>query len=181
MAEAQTTHAATEAHGDAHAVSFPPFETETFAGQLLWLAITFVLLYLLLSRLVLPRLGGIIENRRETISRDLDGAAALKTRAEEAGVAYETALSEAKARAHALAQETRAALSADAEAKRKSLEADLHKRLAEAERTIAERKAAAMTSVRGIAGDAAVAIVERILGKAPAPKAVEAALDEQKA
>ena len=104
MAQAQTTHATTEAPGGAHAdVGFPPFETETYAGQLLWLAITFVALYTLLSRLVLPRLGGIIENRRGMIANDLDDAAAMKSRAEEAGTAYEKALAEAKGRAQALA------------------------------------------------------------------------------
>jgi F-type H+-transporting ATPase subunit b len=179
MAQAQTTHATTEAHGGAeHDVGFPPFQTETYGGQLLWLAITFATLYFLLSRLVLPRLGGIIEGRRETIARDLDDAAAMKTRAEEAGSAYEKALSEAKARAQALAQETRAKLTAETEGKRKALEADLAKRLAEAEASITATKTQAMGNVRGIAIETATAIVERLIGKAPAPRAVESALDQ---
>jgi F-type H+-transporting ATPase subunit b len=180
MALAQTTHAATEAPGGAHEnIGFPPFETETYGGQLLWLAITFAALYFLLSRLVLPRLSGIIETRRETIARDLDEAAAMKTRAEEAGTAYEKALAEAKGRAQALAQETRAKLSAESEAKRKVLEADLAKRMAEAEASIAATKAQAMGNVRGIAIETASAIVERLIGKAPAPQAVEAAIDQK--
>jgi F-type H+-transporting ATPase subunit b len=179
MAQAQTTHAGTEAPGGDHGgAAFPPFATETFGGQLLWLAITFGLLYFLLSRLVLPRLTGIIESRRETIARDLDDAAAMKTRAEEAGTAYEKALAEAKARAQALAQETRAQLTAEAEAKRKALEADLAARLAQAESAIAAKKTDAMSSVRGIARETAIAIVERLTGRAPAPQAVEAALDQ---
>ena len=179
MAQAQTTHAGTEAPGGDHGgAAFPPFATETFGGQLLWLAITFGLLYFLLSRLVLPRLTGIIESRRETIARDLDEAAAMKTRAEEAGTAYEKALAEAKARAQALAQETRTQLTAEAEAKRKALEADLAARLAQAESAIAAKKTDAMSSVRGIARETAIAIVERLTGRAPAPQAVEAALDQ---
>jgi F-type H+-transporting ATPase subunit b len=179
MAQAQTTHAETEAPGGAHEnIGFPPFATETFGGQLLWLAITFVVLYTLLSRLVLPRLSGIIENRRAMIARDLDDSAAMKSRAEEAGAAYEKALAEAKGRAQALAQETRAKLSAESDAKRKALEADLNKRLADAEATISTRKAEAMGHVRGIARDTASAIVERLSGKAPAPQAVESALDQ---
>ncbi|WP_243372602.1 F0F1 ATP synthase subunit B' [Microvirga solisilvae] len=183
MAQAQTTQAGTEAHGGAHAAdaTFPPFATETFAGQLIWLAITFVLLYTLLSKLVLPRLSGIIENRRSLIAKDLDEAAAMKIRAEEAGTAYEKALTEAKGRAQALAQETRAKLAAESDAKRKSLEADLNKRLAESEATIASKKTEAMSHVRGIAAETATAIVERITGKAPAKQAVEAALDQTKA
>ncbi|HEX2134654.1 MAG TPA: F0F1 ATP synthase subunit B', partial [Microvirga sp.] len=104
MAQPQTTQAGTAAPGGEPAdVGFPPFETETYGGQLLWLAISFGLLYMLLSRVVLPRLGGIIEARREAIARDLDQAAAMKTRAEEAGAAYEKAVAEARARAQALA------------------------------------------------------------------------------
>ena len=182
MAQAQTTNATTEAHGGAHdEVGFPPFASETFGGQLLWLAITFVVLYTLLSRLVLPRLSGIIENRRTMIAGDLDEAAAMKTRAEEAGSAYEKALAEAKGRAQTLARETRAQLSAESDAKRKALEADLNQRLADAEATIASKKAEAMGHVHGIAHDTATAIIERLTGKAPAPQAVEAALNQIKA
>ncbi len=178
MAQAQTTHAATEAHGGAHEdVAFPPFATETFGGQLLWLAITFVVLYTLMSKLVLPRLTGIIENRRAMIAKDLDDASAMKTRAEEAGTAYDKALAEAKGRAQTLAQETRAKLSAESDAQRKALEADLNARLAESEATITARKAEAMGHVRGIARDTASAIIERLTGRAPAPQSVEAALD----
>lgn len=179
MAQAQTTHAATEAPGGAHEdVGFPPFETETYGGQLLWLAITFAALYFLLSRLVLPRLTGIIENRRETIARDLDEAAAMKTRAEEAGSAYEKALAEARNQAQRLAQETRSKLGAESDARRKVLEADLATRLADAEAQIAAKKTEAMSHVRSIAHDTTTAIVERLSGKAPSPQAVEAALDQ---
>lgn len=182
MAQAQTNQAGTEAHGGAQAdVGFPPFATETFPGQLLWLTITFVVLYTLLSKLVLPRLTGIIENRRAMIAKDLDEAAMMRTRAEEAGVAYEKALAEAKGRAQALAQEMRAKLTAESDTKRKALEADLNKRLAEAEATITAKKTEAMSHVRGIARETATAIVERLTGKAPAPQAVEAALDQSQA
>jgi F-type H+-transporting ATPase subunit b len=182
MAQAQTTHEGAAAHeGEAHDVGFPPFETETYGGQLLWLTITFIALYVLLSRVVLPRLTGIIEGRREAIARDLDDAAAARTRAEEAGAAYERALTEARTNAQALAQETRAKLSAESEIKRKALEADLNKRLADAEAQIAQTKAQAMGNVRAIAKDTATAIVERITGRAPAPQAVDAALDQTQA
>jgi F-type H+-transporting ATPase subunit b len=181
MAQAQTTHAGTEAHDGAHVdVGFPPFETQTYGGQLLWLAITFAALYFLLSRLVLPRLTGIIENRRETIARDLDEAAAMKTRAEEAGTAYDKALAEAKGQAQRLAQETRSKLSAESDAKRKALEADLAQRLAESEATITAKKTEAMSHVRAIAVETTTAIVERLSGRAPSPQAVEAALDQSK-
>jgi len=158
-------------------VGFPPFATETFGGQLFWLALTFVALYLLMARVVLPRLTGIIETRETTLARDLDTAALAKAQAEEAGRAYEASLTEARGRAQALAQQTRDTLNAQTDARRKSVEAELAERIAASEATIAARKTEAMGNVRAIAADAATAIVERLTGRAPAPQAVESALD----
>ena len=132
-ATAQTT-----ATDPAQAVAFPPFETSTFAGQLLWLTITFVALYVLMSRVVLPRLTGIIEARETTLARDLDAAAGAKRQAEEAGTAYETALAEARARAQGLAQQTRDTLAAETDTRRKALEADRTDQLAAAAGDAAE-------------------------------------------
>ncbi|MGA8412850.1 MAG: F0F1 ATP synthase subunit B', partial [Xanthobacteraceae bacterium] len=89
MAETQNAH--TEVPGGKHVV-FPPFNRETFASQLFWLAITFALLYLLMARFALPRVGSIIEARRSKIDSDLAAAAQLKTNAEAAMAAYEKAL-----------------------------------------------------------------------------------------
>ena len=84
---------------------FPPFDSTFFASQLLWLVITFVVLYLLMSRLVLPRIGGILEDRRDRIARDLDQADRLKQQADDAIASYERALAEAKAGAFTIAAE----------------------------------------------------------------------------
>lgn len=178
MAQAETTHATT-AQGGGHEVGFPPFDTSTYGGQLLWLAITFALLYVMLSRVVLPRLTGTIETRDRTISSDLEAAQAMKVRAEEAGTAYEKALADARGRAQALAAETRSALNAKSDARRKELEAELSTKLAAADQTIAARKGEAMGNVRAIAQDSAAAIVEHLTGE-PAPAgAVDAALARQ--
>ncbi len=71
---------------------FPPFDATTFASQLLWLAITFGVLYYLMARVAVPRIAGIIEDRRDRIASDLDMADRLKTDSEEALAAYEKAL-----------------------------------------------------------------------------------------
>jgi F-type H+-transporting ATPase subunit b len=170
----ETTGATPPAGGGA---TFPPFASETFASQLLWFAITFGLLYWLMSKVALPRVAEILENRTNRIADDLAEAERLRAESEAAGAAYEKSLAEARAKAKAIAQETREALAAEAEAKRKVLELELHERLAVAEKTISARTAEAMASVRGIAADTATAIVERLTGKAPERAAVEAALD----
>src|SRR5664279_509 len=159
-----------------HKGAFPPFNPTTFASQLFWLVIAFVVLYVLMAKVALPRVGGIIESRQKRIADDLAGAASLKAESDAAIAAYEKALAEARARAQAIANETRDKQAAAAEATRKRLEGELNAKLAEAEKTIAATKQAAMLNVRGIAADATKAIVERLIGKAPADSAIDAAV-----
>jgi F-type H+-transporting ATPase subunit b len=174
--EAKGTTAHTEAEGGGHA-SFPPFQKDTFASQLVSLAIAFVALYLIVSRIALPRVGGVIEARQNKIEGDLGEAQRLKDQSDAALKAYESELAAARARAQAISNETREKLNAQSEAERKTLEEQLAKKLAEAEKTIASTRTAAMSNVRGIAADAASAIVQQLTGVVPDPTAVNAAVD----
>ena len=137
-----------------HKGVFPPFNKTTFASQLFWLVIAFVLLYVLMSKLALPRIGAIIESRQKRIADDIADAGKLKIQSDEAIAAYEKALADARARAQAIANETRDKQAAAAEATRKKIEGELNAKLADAEKTIAATKKAAMANVRGIAADA---------------------------
>jgi len=159
-----------------HKGVFPPFNPATFASQLFWLVIAFVLLYVLMAKVALPRVGGIIENRQKRIADDVAEAGQLKQQSDEAVAAYEKALADARARAQAIANEMRDKQAAAADAAHKTLEGELNVKLAEAEKSIAATKTAAMANVRAIAEDAARAIVERLIGKAPNDKAVAEAV-----
>jgi F-type H+-transporting ATPase subunit b len=154
--------------GGEHGGGFPPFQKETFASQLFWFALVFVALYLLMSRVALPRVTSILEHRRQRIEGDLAEAQGLKDQSDAAITAYEQALADARSRAQALANETRQRAAEQAEASRKVLDAKLNERIADAEKVIADKRAAAMLNVRDIAAEAAVAIVERLIGIAPA-------------
>jgi F-type H+-transporting ATPase subunit b len=164
-----------------HGGGFPPFQKDTFGSQLLWLAITFGLLYIIASKIALPRVGGIIADRRARIDNDLAEAAGMKQAADAAIASYEKSLADARAKAQTIAAQTRDKVAAEAEAKRKEVEADLQVKLAAAEQTIQATRTAAMSNVQGIAKDAAIAIVARLTGKAPteeaAATAVKTALD----
>jgi len=160
-----------------HSGGFPPFQKETFASQLFWLIIAFAILYVLMSKLALPRVGSIIDARKSRIDGDLAAANQLKTSADAAMAAYEKSLAEARGRAQTIGNETRDRLNAEAEKSRKALDEQLNAKLAEAEKTIAATKTAAMSNVRSIATDAASAIVTRLIGTAPADAAVAGAID----
>jgi F-type H+-transporting ATPase subunit b len=167
MAETDNGHAAgTEVPGGAHAKgAFPPFDPHTFAPQLVWLAIIFGALYLLMSRVALPRVENILETRRARIAGDLDDAADMQQKAKDAGVAYEKTLADARGKAQTMAQQMRDQLAAESAAKRKALEDQLNAKLAESERSIGATKSQAMTHVTEIATTAAAEIVAQITGK----------------
>jgi F-type H+-transporting ATPase subunit b len=170
---ATSTH--TEVPGGAKP-PFPPFQGETFASQLVWLTLSFVILYVLMAKVALPRVGAIMDDRRARMAADLAQAERLKAESDAALAAYEKALADARGRAQALANTTREKQAAEAEDMRKALEAKLNARLVEAEKTITATKQAAMANVQGIATEAAAAIVQRLIGTTPAPDALSSAV-----
>lgn len=156
--------------------SFPPFDSSTYASQLLWLAITFGLFYWFLKKVILPRIGNILEVRGDRIAQDLDQAARLKEEGDAAIAAYEQALAEARGRANAIGQEARDAAKAEAEAERKQAEAANEAKLSEAEARIALIKDAALRDVGQIAEETAGAIVQELVGAKADKAAISAAV-----
>jgi F-type H+-transporting ATPase subunit b len=144
---------------------FPPLDPHTFVPQLVWLALTFGVLYLLLKRLALPRIGQVLEDRRERIRRDLEQAERLKEETAQALAAYEQALADARGRANAIAKETRDKLASEVDKERAKVEAQIAAKLAEAEASIAQTKGKALANVQDIATDLAGAIVVKLIGK----------------
>jgi F-type H+-transporting ATPase subunit b len=131
----------------------------------------------IVSRIALPRVESVIDARQNAIEGDLAAAQKLKDESDAALKAYETELASARSRAQAIGNETREKLNAASEAERKKLEDALTIRLAAAEKQIAATREAAMSNVRGIAAEAAGAIVQRLTGVLPDGKTVSSAVD----
>jgi len=143
---------------------FPPFDSTHFASQVLWLAITFGLFYLLMSKVIIPRIGGILETRHDRIAQDLDEASRLKGEADAAIAAYEQELASAKAKGHSIADTAREAAKTKANAERAAIEADLAKKIVAAETRIADIKFKALADVGAIAEETATAVVKQLIG-----------------
>ena len=161
----------------------PQLNPLDWAPQLIWLVITFGILYLLMVKVALPRIGSVIEARAAQIAKDLATADKLRRDTEEAIAAYEQALAEAKQKAHAIVEEGRAQLKEETAAERAKLEGELAKKSAEAEARIEQAKKSAMREVNAVAVDVATDIVNRLIGIAPGKteieKAVQAARKEE--
>lgn len=151
-------------HGGEAAGTFPPFDPSTYGSQLLWLVITFGILYYVMSKVALPRIGSILETRKDRVEQDLDEAQRLKEETDVAIASYEQALSEARSKAHGIAKTAQDEAKAEADSAIAAMEEKLGKELEAAEARISEIRTKAMAEVDDIAGDTTEAIVKALIG-----------------
>ena len=154
----------------------PQLDSSFFAPQLIWLAITFVILYLLMARVALPRISEVLEARQDRIAHDLDAAASLKAEAEAALAAYEASMAKAHSEAQALLAQAAEERAGEDAARQAELDARLAGQLADAEARINQAREAAMAAVGEVAGDVARSATAKLIGVEPDDAAVAAAL-----
>lgn len=164
-AYAQVGRHAAAGVGDYADRTFPPFDFSFFSSHVFWLAICFGCFYFFMARVVLPRIGGVIEMRRDRVAADLDHAARMKGEADAAVAAYEKELLEARERARLIARAASEEARAQAEAERAKAVLALENRFAEAESHIARLRDRAMENVGRIAEETAQEIVLKLIGE----------------
>ena len=160
----------------ASAAGMPQLEFSTFPNQIFWLVITLLAIYYIVTRMAMPRISETLGDRQEAIAGDLEQAAALKLKAQEAEAAYTAALAAARAKAQEIATEARAEIQKDVDAATAKANAEIAAKAAESEARIAEIRDSAMTNVEAVAKDTAVAIVDALLPGSGSADAVEAAV-----
>ncbi len=158
------------------APGMPQLDFTTFPNQIFWLVVTFTILYFIIARIFLPRIGGVLEDRHNAIASDIDQAAELKQKAEEAEAAYNTALAEARAEAHRIAEEAKDAIKKDVEAAIAKAEAEIAAKSAESEGRIKEIRVNALKSIEEVANDVAADVVSTIMPSVSDADALKAAI-----
>lgn len=158
----------------------PQLDSATWLSQIVWLAITFVVLLILMWGVALPKVRRVLEDRQSKIEGDLREAEKFRNEADEALKAYEAALADARSKAHAIAAEMSAKVAEEANKKRTELEDQLARESAEAEERIAKARADALASVRDVAAEATREVTAKLIGVQADEQAIAAALDEAK-
>jgi F-type H+-transporting ATPase subunit b len=167
---------ATEATGEAEAaVGMPQLDFSTWPNQIFWLLVTLVVIYLVLSRVALPRIGAVLADRKSTITNDLAAADELKQKAVAAEKAYNDALASARTEAAKIVAQAKAEIQKDLDAATAKADAQIAAKAAESEKTIAEIRDGAATAVAEVARDVAAELVAALGGAADA-KTVTAAV-----
>ncbi len=141
----------------------PQLDFDTWPSQIFWLTVALVALYQLMTKIALPRISSVLEERADAIADDLDRAEEFKRKAEAAQEAYDKALAEARAKAQAIAAETRAEIQKEVDAEMAKADEEIAARAAESERRIKEIRESAMASVEQVARDTAGSVVEAVL------------------
>ena len=154
----------------------PQLNPADWAPQLIWLLITFGILYVLMAWVALPRIGAVIDKRAAKIAADLDAAEKNKRETEDAIAAYEQALTEAKQKAHAIVDEGRAKLKAQTDAERAKLDKELADKASEAAARIEKARDSAMKDVNAVATEAAADIVKQLIGVTPSNEDLQKAV-----
>ena len=142
----------------------PQLDISTWPPQLFWLAISFALLYFVVSRVAIPRTGGVIALRKSTIAKDLADAVAHKAASEAALKAYESSLAHARGKANAVSLEARNKASAEADVARHKLDGALAEKVAAADASVQAAKAKALSGLASVAEDIASTIVAELTG-----------------
>ena len=171
----QGTTASTEAQGQGGSGGLPQFDPSWWAGQIVWLVIIFAALYVVLSKVLLPKVGNAIDAREGKIAGDIADARRLKQEAEAQAATAAAEMAEARAKAQKVGADAKAKSAAQAAERQKVEEAKLNERLSAAEADIRAARDQAMTNVRGIAVETAQAIVEKLTGAAVSVADVDAA------
>ncbi|MCB1885491.1 MAG: ATPase [Geminicoccaceae bacterium] len=163
-----------------HGGGMPQLNAATFPSQILWLILSFVLLYWLMKNRGLPRVARILETRQARIDGSLERATKLRGDAEAAYARHEKLVAEARARAAGDVQAMRERTGADLAKRQHDLDAKLNARIEEAEARVAASRAEAMQGVDAVAAEVASAMLERLVGASPPESDVKAAVERAK-
>ncbi len=171
--ETITEHGVVEA-----APGMPQLDFSTWGNQIFWLVLALIAIYMILSRVALPRIGAVLAERTGTITNDIAAAEDLKVKAVEAEDAYNKALADARSEAHRIVESAKTDIKADLDVAIAKADAEISAKAAESAKAISEIRASALENVKIVAKDTAKEIVAAMGGKADA-KTITAAVTER--
>jgi F-type H+-transporting ATPase subunit b len=154
------------------AAGLPQLDIATFPSQLIWLVITFAALFILMSRISLPRISQVLEERRHKIDDNLKKAVSFREDAEIAAAAYTKAQAEAREKAYAIIMETHNQISENMATRQAELTEELEAEIKAAEERIINAKEVAMAGIDDVATEVALSTTEKIFGESLSKKDV---------
>ena len=175
-----TTDAAGHAAEAASAPGMPQLDFSNWGNQIFWLLITLVVIYLVLSRIALPRIAAVLAERQGTITNDIAAAEELKAKAVEAEEAYNKALADARTEAHRIVAEAKAEIQAELDVATDKADAEIAAKAADSAKAIEDIRAGALESIQEVATATTTDVIVALGGKADADAVSKAVADQMK-
>ena len=161
-----TTETVAGAAGEASQKGMPQLNFATWPNQVFWLLVALVIIYIVLTKIAMPRIASVLAERKGRINGDLAAAEELKSKAKAAEKAYNLALEQARVEAGKIILATKAEIQKDLNAAMADADAQISAKAAESEKRIAEIRAGAVQAVSEVARETAGALVVALCGTA---------------
>lgn len=156
---------------------FAPLDPAFFPSQIFWILVSFIVLYFLLSRVFLPRVGETIEERSSRIADDLDEATRMQREAEEAEKSFNASLADARAKATNIAETTKRSVDEEIGSELAAAEASAQKVTNAADARIRSLRTEALSNIESVGAEAAQAAILALIGKTVTLADVKSALN----
>jgi len=142
----------------------PQLNPEFWAAQIFWLVLIFSTLYIAISKIFLPKIINVIENRKLKIVSDIDEAQKLRDSAESKLKEYNQIIENSKKEAQKLMYDNKKQLDADLKQKKQKFSEEIEKELVNAEEEIKELKKTSLLSINKIATEITNDLLKKIMG-----------------
>jgi len=141
----------------------PQLNPEFWLSQAFWLVLVFVILYLIIWKTILPKISDNLENRKKTISSDLEEAQNLKKLAEERYEEYKKLINDAKNEAGKIISENKLKLDQDLNNKKIQIQKEIDREITEVEKEIKNFKQKSLESISKISKEISSEVIKKVL------------------
>ena len=156
----------------------PQLNPEYWFSQIFWLIIFFIILYLAVSKIYLPKIKNNLDNREKKIRDDLGQAKDLKELSEKKNVEYLQLIEKAKKKIEKNIADSKIEIADKIEKKRENIENEIEVEITKAQKEIAKLKIDSVSDIKKISEDLTSEILEKIIGDKLNNSSVKATVDQ---
>jgi F-type H+-transporting ATPase subunit b len=156
----------------------PQLNPEFWISQIFWLTLTFGILYIILSKLILPKISDNLESRKSQILENIEAAEKQRENSEEKLTEYEEIVSKSKMEAKSIFNQAREKALKDITAKKEVLDKQIDEEISKAEQEIKELQSGAAEKINKIAIETSSELIQKLIGAEVNNSSISAIVDD---
>ena len=157
----------------------PQLNPEFWVSQILWLVLTFGILYIVLSKLILPKISDNLESRKSQILENIETAETQREESEKKLKEFEKIILESKLEAKNYFNEARQKILKDINNKKVALEKDIDNEISAAEQEVNNLKISSSEKIKKIAIETSSELIKKLIGEEANNSNISAIVEEQ--